>query len=118
MSLPFLLEIGTEEIPDWMIAAALNQLQDHFQTLLDQNALGGRVTWTDATPRRLTLRADSIIERQADSEELVLGPPKSAGAGAAAGFAKKMGITAGALETQSTAKGEYLAFRKKVEGRS
>ena len=31
MSLPFLLEIGTEEIPDWMIIPALNNLQDMFQ---------------------------------------------------------------------------------------
>ena len=30
MSLSFLLEIGTEEIPDWMIADALNQLQDRI----------------------------------------------------------------------------------------
>jgi glycyl-tRNA synthetase beta chain len=118
MSLPFLLEIGTEEIPDWMIGAALNQLQDHFQTVLDQNALGGRVAWTDATPRRLALRADGIVQRQADSEELVLGPPKSAGPGAAAGFAKKAGVAVDALEVQSTAKGEYLAFRKKIAGRS
>jgi glycyl-tRNA synthetase beta chain len=117
MSLPFLLEIGTEEIPDWMIAGALNQLQDHFQTLLDQNALGGRVAWIDATPRRLALRAEGIVQRQADSEELALGPPKSAGPGAAAGFAKKMGVAVGELELQSTAKGEYLAFRKRIAGR-
>ncbi len=43
MSLPFLLEIGTEEIPDWMIVPALNNLQDMFQGLLDQHALGGKV---------------------------------------------------------------------------
>src|ERR1700751_3038437 len=30
VSLPFLLEIGTEEIPDWMIVPALNNLQDMF----------------------------------------------------------------------------------------
>ena len=43
MSLPFLLEIGCEEIPDWMIVGALNQLQDAFQKLLDQQGLGGIV---------------------------------------------------------------------------
>ena len=37
MSLPFLLEIGTEEIPDWMIVPALNNLQDMFQIFLDQH---------------------------------------------------------------------------------
>jgi glycyl-tRNA synthetase beta chain len=116
VSLPFLLEIGAEEIPDWMIVPALNNLQDMFQALLDQHVLGGRVTTVDATPRRLVLRADGLLDRQADVEELMSGPPKSAGAGAAAGFAKKMGTTPGQLGTQSTAKGEYFAFTKRTPG--
>ncbi len=116
MSLPFLLEIGTEEIPDWMIVPALNNLQDMFQALLDQHVLGGKVTAVDATPRRLVLRAEGLLERQADLEELVLGPPKSVGAGAAAGFAKKMGTTPDQLGTQSTAKGEYFSFAKRTQG--
>lgn len=118
MSLPFLLEIGTEEIPDWMIVPALNQLQDMFQALLDQNALRGRVTEVDATPRRLVLRADGLLDRQADVEELILGPAKSAGAGAAGGFARKMGTTPDQLGTQTTAKGEYFAFAKRTQGQA
>ena len=118
MSLPFLLEIGTEEIPDWMIIPALNNLQDMFQALLDQHVLGGRVTNVDATPRRLVLRADGLLERQADVEELVLGPPKSAGPGAAAGFAKKMGTTPDQLGTHSTPKGDYSCFTKRTQGLS
>jgi glycyl-tRNA synthetase beta chain len=116
MSLPFLLEIGTEEIPDWMIIPALNNLQDMFQSLLDQHALGGRVTKADATPRRLVLQAEGLLEQQADVEELVLGPPKSAGPGAAAGFAKKTGTTPDQLGTQTGPKGEYLAFKKRTQG--
>jgi glycyl-tRNA synthetase beta chain len=116
--LPFLLEIGTEEIPDWMIASALGQLRDSVQSLLDSNSLEGRVTWTQATPRRLALRADGIVDRQPDSEEVVTGPPKSAGAGAAAGFARKMGAAVDALRTVSTARGEYFSFTKKVEGKA
>jgi glycyl-tRNA synthetase beta chain len=118
VSLPFLLEIGTEEIPDWMIVPALNTLQDMFQELLDQHALGGKVASTAATPRRLVLRAQGLIERQSDAEELVLGPPKSAGAGAAAGFAKKMGTTPDQLRTEATAKGEYFAFSKRTQGQA
>ena len=118
MSLPFLIEIGTEEIPDWMIVPALNQLQDNFQALLDQQALGGLVKTVKATPRRLVLRADGLVERQADTEELVSGPPKSAGAGAAAGFAKKMGTTPDQLATQSTAKGDYFVFAKRTQGQA
>jgi glycyl-tRNA synthetase beta chain len=116
VSLPFLLEIGTEEIPDWMIVPALNNLEDMFQALLDEHVLGGKVTAVDATPRRLVLRADGLLERQADVEELVLGPPTSVGAGAAAGFAKKMGTTPDQLGTQSIAKGEYFSFAKRTQG--
>jgi glycyl-tRNA synthetase beta chain len=116
VSLPFLLEIGTEEIPDWMIVPALNNLQDMFQALLDLHALGGRVTSVDATPRRLVLQADGLLTRQVDVEELVMGPATKAGAGAAAGFAKKMGTTPDRLGTEVTAKGEYFAFKKRTQG--
>ncbi|MGP0075227.1 MAG: glycine--tRNA ligase subunit beta [Bryobacteraceae bacterium] len=116
MSLPFVLEIGTEEIPDWMIVPALNNLQDMFQGLLDQQALGGRVEEIHATPRRLFLRAAGLLERQADVEELVMGPAKAAGAGAAAGFAKKMGTTPDQLGTTTTPKGEYFSFKKRTQG--
>ena len=51
--LPFLLEIGSEEIPDWMIAPALEQLRSLFEEMLAASRLGGRVAWVDATPRRL-----------------------------------------------------------------
>ncbi len=118
MSLPFLLEVGTEEIPDWMIVPALNNLQDMFQGLLDQQSLGGRVTAVDATPRRLVLKAEELLERQADVEEVVLGPAKSAGIGAATGFAKKNGTTPDQLTTQTTAKGEYFAFKKRTQGQA
>jgi len=96
----------------------LNNLQDMFQGLLDQHALGGKVASTAATPRRLVLRAQGLVERQADTEELVLGPPKSVGAGAAAGFAKKMGTTPDQLKTETTAKGEYFAFTKRTQGQA
>lgn len=113
----FLLEIGVEEIPDWMIAPALNGLQDSFQSLLNSQGIGGMVTAVDATPRRLTLRASGLKPRQEDSEELVLGPPKSAGPGAAGGFAKKMGVAAADLGTEANAKGEYFSYRKRTAGR-
>ena len=52
MSLRFLLEIGTEEIPDWMIPGALDSLRTLFVELM-----GGEFgTTVDATPRRLVLR--------------------------------------------------------------
>ena len=99
-----------------MIVPALNQLQDNFQSLLDQHSLGGKVTHVDATPRRLVLKAKDLLERQPDTEELAPGPPKSAGPSAAAGFAKKNGATPDQLIVQSTPKGEYYFLQKRTQG--
>ncbi|MCU1336281.1 MAG: Glycine--tRNA ligase [Bryobacterales bacterium] len=105
MSLDFLLEIGTEEIPDWMIPAALTQL-----TKVD---LLGATPRVDATPRRLVVRAEGLPERTPDSEQIVKGPPISAGDKAAEGFAKKQGADASALRKS----GNYYELVKRVSGR-
>ncbi len=118
MALPFLLEIGAEEIPDWMIEPALADLKQRFELLMKEQELGGEVPWVDATPRRLVLRANGLVARQPDKQEIVTGPPKSAGTGAAQGFAKKMGVATDSLETVATHKGEYFSFRKQVKGRA
>jgi glycyl-tRNA synthetase beta chain len=124
MSVPFLLEIGTEEIPDWMIPPALENLQALFQDMLKGHSLSAETVETAATPRRLVLHAGGLPERQADTDELVFGPPKAAAfkdgapTGAALGFARKMGVEVSALEVQQTPKGEYLAYRRKIAGRT
>ena len=106
MSLDFLLEIGTEEIPHWMIPGALAQL-----TKLD---LLGATPNVDATPRRLVVRAEGLPERTPDSEQIVKGPPITAGDKAAEGFAKKQGADASALRKA----GNYYELVKKVSGRA
>ena len=113
MSLPFLLEIGTEEIPDWMIPGALENLRLLFEKL----EIPHESVTMDATPRRLVLRADGLPERQADSRERVLGPAKSAPPQAVAGFARKQGIQPGDLAIEATPKGDYYCFTRKIAGR-
>jgi glycyl-tRNA synthetase beta chain len=113
MSLPLLLEIGTEEIPDWMIPGALESLRLLFEKL----AVPYESVSMDATPRRLVLRAEGLPERQADSEERIMGPARSAPAQAVAGFARKQGVKPEDLNVETTAKGEYYSFLKKVTGR-
>jgi Glycyl-tRNA synthetase, beta subunit len=117
MSLPFLLEIGAEEIPDWMIEPALKQLGELFTAVLAEHRLSGRVTSLDATPRRLVLRAEGLLAGQPDEVKAIAGPPVSAGQGAAQGFAKKMGVALTDIQTVSTPKGEYYNFSKSVAGR-
>ncbi|HEY9139750.1 MAG TPA: glycine--tRNA ligase subunit beta [Bryobacteraceae bacterium] len=113
-SLPFLLEIGTEEIPDWMIPAALVSLRVLFEKL---DIAHDSVT-LDATPRRLVLRAEGLPARQADSEERALGPAKSAPPKAVAGFARKHGVAPESLTVESTPKGDYYTFVRTVAGRA
>jgi glycyl-tRNA synthetase beta chain len=114
----FLLEIGVEEIPHWMLEPALEHMRTAFGALLSQHNLPETVLALDATPRRLVLRAAELPERQVDREELVMGPPKTAGEGAAAGFARKQGVDLAGLRTESTPKGEYFALLRKIEGRA
>jgi glycyl-tRNA synthetase beta chain len=113
VSLPLLLEIGTEEIPDWMIQGALENLR----LLFEQLEIPYESVRLDATPRRLALRAEGLPVRQPDREDKVQGPATSAPQQAVAGFARKLGIRTEDLTVESTAKGQYYAFLKKVQGR-
>jgi glycyl-tRNA synthetase beta chain len=106
VSLDFLLEIGTEEIPHWMISGALAQLAK-----LD---LLGSVPQVDATPRRLVVRASGLPKGTPDREEIVKGPPLSAGQKAAAGFARKQGVDPSEIKPSAS----YYELRKHVPGRS
>ncbi|MFN7996502.1 MAG: glycine--tRNA ligase subunit beta [Bryobacteraceae bacterium] len=113
MSLPFLLEIGTEEVPDWMIRGALDSLGGLFAGL----GIPATNVQLDATPRRLVLRAEELPERLPDTEERVMGPPRAANPKAVEGFARKQGVRVEDLAVESTPKGEYYSFLRKTEGR-
>jgi glycyl-tRNA synthetase beta chain len=113
MSLPFLLEIGTEEIPDWMIPARAGEPALLFEKL----EIPHDSVTLDATPRRLVLRAEGLPARQADSEERVLGPAKSAPPQAVAGLRAQAGRSARSAHGGTTPKGEYYTFVRTVAGR-
>jgi len=112
----FLLEIGTEEIPHWMIPGALRQL-----SALD--LLGG-VAEVDATPRRLVVRASHVPERTPDTEEVLLGPAPPPGYSAGApmdkateGWIKKNTLDIKDVYIQETAKGRRWGVTKRIPGR-
>jgi glycyl-tRNA synthetase beta chain len=107
MKIPFLLEIGTEEIPDWMIPAALEYLAAKFP---------GENVRVDATARRLVLRAD-VEARTADREEVVTGPPATVTGKALDGFCAKQGVTPAELTVAETPKGKYWSFTRQIAGR-
>jgi glycyl-tRNA synthetase beta chain len=126
MDRELLLEIGVEELPAAWLPGLTKQLSDKLTARLVEMRLKPDVTVESyATPRRLTARVGRMPERQDDLDETVSGPPVSAAftaAGeptpAAIGFAKKQGVAVDALERVKTDKGEYIAARKHVRGKS
>ena len=118
----FLLEIGVEEIPHWMIPGALRDLERGFlEALEDANLHQGVEVTTEATPRRLVLVANGVPDRQADREETLKGPSRHVAfdaegnpTKAAEGFAKRAGLQVEDLETGGD--GRLLAKRL-VKGR-
>jgi len=121
-----LFEIGCEELPAAWLPALTNQLGDVVTAQLSAVRLAAESpAETFSTPRRLAVRIARVPERQTDLEELVNGPPVSAAfkpdgapTPAASGFALKNGVEVASLERVTTAKGEYLAFRRRQRGRA
>ena len=118
----FLLEIGVEEIPHWMIPGALTDLESGFQEALEDANLRQSVeVSSEATPRRLVLVANGVPDRQADREETLKGPPRNVAfdvegnpTKAAEGFAKRSGLQVEDLETGDDGR---LVAKRLVEGR-
>jgi glycyl-tRNA synthetase beta chain len=121
-----LLEIGCEELPASWLPDLTHQIGEVLVSQLRAHRLNPESPAdTFSTPRRLTVRVDRVPERQTDLEELVNGPPVSAGftpegtpTPAAAGFAAKQGVEVAALERVRTPKGEYLAYRRRQRGKT
>jgi glycyl-tRNA synthetase beta chain len=119
MDRELLLEIGCEEIPASWLPGLTNQVGEVLAAQLSERRLAPETpVETYSTPRRLTVRIARIPERQSDFEELITGPPAAAPAAAIAGFAAKQGVDPSVLERVETPKGVYLAFRKRVRGKT
>jgi glycyl-tRNA synthetase beta chain len=122
----FLLEIGLEEIPARMTAAAQVELARRVNELLTRERLLGTtaVTGSYSTPRRLAVLVSSVLAAQADAEEQLTGPSWSVAfkngepTPAAQAFAKKAGVKVSALQKITNAKGEYVSATVLRKGRS
>ena len=119
-----LLEIGLEEIPARMIAAAETELARRVEGLLSRQRLGGTTITSYSTPRRLAVRVEGVLAQQLDMQEQLTGPswkaafPDGNPGPAAQAFAKKAGVAVSALEKITTAKGEYAAATVQRAGQS
>ncbi len=121
-----LLEIGVEEIPARMIAAAEAELARRVEAVLTRARLldAGAVGTSYSTPRRLAVYIAGVLGQQLDMQEQLTGPAwKAAFPGgepgpAAHAFAKKAGVAVTALEKITTPKGEYTAATVQRAGQS
>ena len=123
----FLLEVGLEEVPARMLAAAEQELGERLMALLKRERLLGAEQGevrTYSTPRRLAVLARGLALKQPDAEELLTGPAwaiafrDGAPAAAAHAFAKKAGVPVDQLVPLSTAKGEYASVTVSRPGRA
>jgi glycyl-tRNA synthetase len=121
---PFVLEIGTEELPPHDLRAGLDQLRDRFSALLKDLRLDHREIRTLGTPRRMVVHVGGLAPRQRDLDQLVKGPPASRAfdadgnpTKAGEGFARSKGITADKLEVVEMDGGEYVVAPVKEIGR-
>jgi len=72
---PFLLEVGTEELPPSDLNSALSQLEKDVPKLLDQLRLAYGHIRVWGTPRRLVVIVEDLATRQPDLTMEVKGPP-------------------------------------------
>lgn len=122
----FLLEIGCEEIPAGMLPGAMKELKAILEKYLTtHNLIQNTNIEVFGAPRRLAASCVGLRVKQPDETKEVTGPPKSVAydpsgkpTRAAESFAQKMNIPVTSLATVTTAKGEYLAARQVILGRT
>lgn len=118
-----LLEIGTEEIPASYIEPAREQLGKSCEEFLNSHKLSFGQIKTYATPRRIALYIENLVDKSEDRIEEIMGPSVKAGKDAngnftpaSNGFAQKHCICAEKLAVKTTEKGEYFCVQKKIPG--
>jgi glycyl-tRNA synthetase beta chain len=125
MDRELLIEIGVEELPAGWLSNLTRQMAEKLEARLKELRIAPLAPVESfSTPRRLTGRVAKIAERQDDLDETIMGPPVSAAVKdgqptpAALGFARKQGVEFGQLARVQTPKGEYLAFHRRLRGKS
>jgi len=131
-ALPFLLEIGCEEIPARFLRDAERGLGERVHAALEEARLlpevesaGEPPLRTYSTPRRLVVHVPAVLARQPDKIQEILGPPVKVAVDAegkftraAESFAQKNSARLEDLVSTTTPKGKYLALRQTTQGRA
>lgn len=118
-----LFEIGTEELPSWYVDQGREALLDGLMTLLNEAGLPYTQAASFATPRRLAVRVEGLPEATERTTVKRRGPSAAVAFGedgaptkAAVGFARGLGVDPGALQVETTERGEYVVVELEVGG--
>lgn len=130
-TLPLLVEVGCEEIPARFLAEAQRHFAAGVRALLEEARVlpdlgpGAEPVLSYSTPRRLIVYVPHTLKKQPDEVDEIPGPPVKVAfdadgnpTRAAESFAQKSGVGVESLIRVSTPKGQYLAVRRKLEGRA
>jgi len=121
---PFLLEVGTEELPAGDLQSALEQLGGRAPAWLDELRLEHGEVRVLGTPRRLVVYVPELAARQAERTTVVKGPPASRAfdamgqpTPAAVGFARSRGVEVDELRVEEMDGGRYVVAEIHEAGR-
>ncbi|GIK42989.1 MAG: glycine--tRNA ligase [Chloroflexota bacterium] len=121
---PFLLEIGSEELPSHDVTDALAYLQEAAPKFLANLRLSYDSLRVLGTPRRLVVLVEGLAPRQQDLEEIARGPSVKVAfdaegkpTKAAQGFARSKGVDVSALEVRDMEGGQYVVAAVRTAGR-
>ncbi len=123
-SSPFLLEIGTEELPAADLDAAVEQLRSRLPAFLADLRLSHGALQVFGAPRRLVVSVADLAARQPDLEQAVKGPPAARAftpdgspTPAAEGFARSKGVPVSELQVREIDGGSYVVAVVRQAGR-
>jgi glycyl-tRNA synthetase beta chain len=124
MTADFLLELGTEELPPKALKTLLAALEENIAAGLAAEELTYASIKAFASPRRLALIVEDLIDSTPQKELVMWGPPKAIAfdsegkpTKAALAFAEKNGVSPSALNAESDGKVEKLVARITTEGK-
>ena len=121
---PFVLEIGTEELPAGDLDSALEQLQGAVPVMFGSLRLSHGAVRVLGTPRRLAVLVDDLAPGQLEQVALVKGPPADRAfdaqgkpTAAATGFARGKGVPVESLQAREMDGGRYVVAEVRQPGR-
>ena len=118
-----LLEIYTEEIPANFIPPVIVNLRELTKKFLDEQKLEYKTVTVWATPRRLAVYIEDLVEKTKEETVEVMGPPVRIARDengeftkVGLGFANTQGVKAETLLVKNTPKGDYYYITKQTGG--